>query len=181
MSSDTVTVLVVPIPDANAGADQFALEGNVVQLTGSGDGMYSWSPADSVSNATVANPTLVAKQNITLTLTVADSINAACTNSDDVTIFVERPIVVVNTFTPNRDGVNDDWVIKNIESFPRCLVKIYNRWGNLVWRSDGYSKPWDGVNMYNDQVLPDGTYFYIIELNSTIFKNPYQGWVQIIR
>lgn len=113
-------------------------------------------------------------------LTVTDN-TGLCSSTDDVMIYVERPIFVVNTFTPNGDGVNDTWVIKNIESFPKCLVKIYNRWGSLVWESNSYPSPWDGTNFHNNQVLPDGTYFYIIELNSPIFKNPYQGWVQIIK
>jgi gliding motility-associated-like protein len=161
--------------------DQYVLDGDIVTLNGSGGGLYSWSPADSLTGPNnIADPKLLAKQNILFTLTVMDS-TQTCSSTDNVMIFVERPIIIVNTFSPNGDGVNDGWVIRNIESFPKCLVKIYNRWGSLVWKSDGYPNPWDGTNMYNDQVLPDGTYFYIIELNSTIFKNPYQGWVQIVR
>lgn len=181
VKSDTIVVTVIPIPVANAGTDQYVLDGDIVTLNGSGGGLYSWSPADSLTGpSNIANPKFLAKQNISFTLTVMDS-TQTCSSTDNVMIFVERPIIIVNTFSPNGDGVNDGWVIRNIESFPKCLVKIYNRWGSLVWQSHSYPNPWDGTNMYNDQVLPDGTYFYIIELNSTIFKNPYQGWVQIVR
>jgi gliding motility-associated-like protein len=180
-STDTVEVKAIPVPVAKAGIDKpYALEGEVVTLIGSGGGMYSWSPAGLLSDAKAQGPTFVAKRDTVFTLTVTDS-SGLCESRDSVRVFVERPIVIVNTFTPNGDGVNDRWVIRNIESFPRCLVKIYNRWGNLVWESTGYASPWDGTNMHNGQVLPDGTYFYIIELHSTIFRNPFQGWVQVIR
>lgn len=180
--SDTVNVKVIKIPVANAGTDLYVLDGDVVTLNGSGGGLYSWTPSDSLLNrdSTIANPKFIARENITYWLKVSDS-TKLCSSTDDVKIFVERPIIIVNTFTPNGDGVNDGWVIKNIESFPKCIVKIYNRWGNLVWESNSYPNPWDGTDKFNGQLLPDGTYFYIIELNSTIFKNPYQGWVQIVK
>ena len=180
VKSDTVNVMVIPIPVANAGSDQYVLDGDIISLNGSGGGLYAWTPADSLNDATLSDPKFKAKENISFLLTVSDS-SKLCSSTDEVKIFVERPIIIVNTFTPNGDGVNDTWVIKNIDSFPKCLVKIYNRWGNLVWESHSYPNPWDGTNKFNDQLLSDGTYFYIIELNSTIFKNPYQGWVQIIK
>jgi gliding motility-associated-like protein len=76
---------------------------------------------------------------------------------------------------------NDSWDIENINAFPECIVEVYNRWGTLVWKSVGYDKMWDGTNYRNGEVLPDGTYFYIIILNSTKFPDPYKGYIQVIR
>lgn len=181
-ASDTVKVKVIPIPVADAGdPEKFALDGDTVMLNGSGDGRYEWTPSSSLNDATLRNPKFKAVDIVTYVLTVSDSTLGRCNSKDSIKILVERPIIIVNTFTPNGDGVNDGWVIKNIESFPKCLVKIYNRWGNLVWESNSYPNPWDGTDKFNGQLLPDGTYFYIIELNSTHFKNPYQGWVQIVK
>ncbi|AKD03542.1 hypothetical protein PKOR_10875 [Pontibacter korlensis] len=70
---------------------------------------------------------------------------------------------IPNGFTPNGDGVNDTWVLKNLPRlYPQCRVSVYNRWGSPVYTSRGYAKPWDGT--YNGKRLPDGTYYCIIEL-----------------
>jgi gliding motility-associated-like protein len=72
-------------------------------------------------------------------------------------------IVIPNAFTPNDDGVNDTWIIENIEMFPDAVVKVFNRWGQLLWEANP-SIEWDGL--YNGKKLPTGTYIYVIELFS---------------
>ena len=51
---------------------------------------------------------------------------------------------VPNIFSPNGDGVNDQWVIKYLDTYPGCSVNIVNRYGQLVFKSIGYPTPWDG-------------------------------------
>jgi gliding motility-associated-like protein len=64
-------------------------------------------------------------------------------------------------FSPNNDGKNDYLELLNTENcIPDCALIIYNRWGNVVFRTDHYDTKWDGK--YNGVDLPDGTYFYII-------------------
>jgi gliding motility-associated-like protein len=69
---------------------------------------------------------------------------------------------IVNTFTPNGDGVNDYWVIKGLDTYPDATVKIFNRYGSSVFESVGYAKPFDGNR--NGKPLPAGVYYYIINL-----------------
>ena len=179
-ASDPVNLTVIQTPIANAGADVYMKEGDVGNLNGSGGAVYSWSPATYLSSAAVSNPSFPATQTITYTLTVSDATNT-CSTTDDVTIFVVKPVKVPNVITVNGDGSNDDWEIENIEGYPNVIIEIYNRWGNLVWKTEGYPKNWDGTNFRNGQVLPDGTYFYIINLQSQIYDEPLTGWVQIIK
>ena len=73
---------------------------------------------------------------------------------------VPPPISIPNAFTPNNDGVNDTWNLKNIEKFPHCVVNIYNRYGANVFLSVGYGIPWDGK--YKGTNLPGDVYYYII-------------------
>lgn len=72
------------------------------------------------------------------------------------------------TFSPNGDGVNDRFVIKNIEKFPSNTLQVFNRWGNKVFEASPYRNTWDGFNQSGMSVggdlLPEGTYFYIINL-----------------
>jgi SulP family sulfate permease len=67
-------------------------------------------------------------------------------------------------FTPNGDGVNDDWNIKNIDKFPKAEVTVYNIQNEVVFSSDGYETKWNG--QYHGSLLPPGEYKYQIKLNS---------------
>lgn len=178
--SDTVTVTVIPTPIANAGSDIYVLENTIVTLNGSGGDLYSWSPAAGLSFPDIQNPTLTATENTLYILTVADATNT-CSSTDEVQVFVERPVKIPNAFTPNKDGNNDTWEIENINGFPNVTFEVYNRWGTLVWKWTGNLKEWDGTNYRNGEVLPDGTYFYVIDLHSVIFNEPYSGYVQILK
>ncbi|MBO9674221.1 MAG: gliding motility-associated C-terminal domain-containing protein [Sphingobacteriaceae bacterium] len=80
-------------------------------------------------------------------------------------------------FSPNGDGVNDQWNIKNIGLYPNCRVEVFNRGGNRVFSSVGYQTPWDGT--YNGSDLPVGTYFYTIRTGNGTKAT--SGWVVIIR
>lgn len=85
--------------------------------------------------------------------------------------------VIPNAFSPNGDGVNDTWKIKNLETFPTCTVDIYTRSGQQVYHSVGYATPWDGK--YSGANLPAGVYYYVINLNNG--SSPLSGYVAVIR
>ncbi len=88
-------------------------------------------------------------------------------------------IKIYNGITPNGDGHNDTWVIDNIEEYPDNSVSIYNRWGSEVWKANSYNNTsvvWNGNNLQG-QPLPDGTYFYIVQVSGVSYK----GWVQLTR
>ncbi len=86
-------------------------------------------------------------------------------------------IHVFNGFTPDGDGLNDNWIIEDIESFSDNTVTIFNRWGNKVWSTKGYNNTtnnWNGKGP-NGVTLTSGTYFYVIEIDNAIKK----GWVEL--
>ncbi|MEM9822867.1 MAG: gliding motility-associated C-terminal domain-containing protein, partial [Bacteroidota bacterium] len=87
-------------------------------------------------------------------------------------------LTIFSGFSPNGDGVNDFFQIRGIERFPNNSVLVFNRWGNEVFRSRGYTNDqgWDG--RWEGKDLPDGTYFYVIEDGE---GNQYSGYVQIHR
>jgi gliding motility-associated-like protein len=182
--SDTVTITMLQSPSADAGTDITAVEGETISLNGSVSSNttnYVWIPSGGLSDRYALNPSLVVPGATTVYTLVAYNNANVCSSSDAVTIFVEKRIVIPNVITVNGDGANDTWQIENIENFPDVEILIYNRWGNLVWKSNGYSKQWDGTNYRNGEVLSDGTYFYIIDLHSIKVKESYTGWIQIIK
>lgn len=77
--------------------------------------------------------------------------------------------LIPNAFSPNGDGVNDTWEIHGIKNNPDVVVEIYDRWGELIFYSKGYSTPWDGT--YKNTPLNEGTYAYVVKSsNDLIFK-----------
>lgn len=84
--------------------------------------------------------------------------------------------VIPNTFTPNGDGVNDKWNIPGLDTYPKCTVSIYNRNGQQVFYSIGYTKEWDGT--INGLKLPIGTYYYLIDLKND--KAPLSGAITML-
>ena len=84
---------------------------------------------------------------------------------------------IANAFTPNGDGINDYWQIKNIQNYAGATVQVFNRYGQLLFESKGYAKPFDGT--YKGQKLPAGVYYYIINLNAKC--NLLSGSLTLIR
>ncbi len=84
-----------------------------------------------------------------------------------------------NQFSPNGDGTNDRLKINCIDQYPNNSIEIYNRYGNLVFEARGMTdgSTWDGTR--KNEAVPDGTYFYILDLGdgSEITK----GWIQVLR
>ncbi|MCX6255138.1 MAG: gliding motility-associated C-terminal domain-containing protein, partial [Bacteroidia bacterium] len=97
---------------------------------------------------------------------VATDING-CSFPFDVTVGFtgsDNCLVIPQIITPNNDGYNDTWVIKNIDLFPNAEVKVFNRWGKLVFRTKNISaNPWDGV--FKGEPLPTDSYHYVLDLN----------------
>jgi gliding motility-associated-like protein len=74
-------------------------------------------------------------------------------------------LVFADYFSPNGDGVNDTYVIENVESYPsNNSLKVYNRWGEVVYLASPYLNDWNGTNNRGgalmNQLLPDGVYYF---------------------
>jgi gliding motility-associated-like protein len=84
---------------------------------------------------------------------------------------------ILNLFTPNNDGINDYWEIPELGAYGKCEVKVYNRWGKLVFASTNYDNRWDGTS---DGVnLPEGPYYFVIRHQQN--QKVITGTVNILR
>lgn len=156
----------------NAGPDAVISIGQSTTLNGIGIGTPLWLPPSSgLDNPGILNPIATPTISTNYILTVSD-VNL-CISSDTVLITV-LPIIfdglISSVFTPNGDGINDNWYIENINYYPENEVTIYNIYGNTVFNKKGYNNDWQGT--YNGAPLPDGTYFYTIKIDdaSSILK-----------
>ncbi len=139
---------------------------------------YSWNFGDN-QTSTLSDPVNTYSDIGTylVTLTVSNNCGTDVT-SKEITVTIPD-LEFYNGYSPNDDGRNDYWEIPVLRYYPVNKVKIINRWGSEVWKTDNYSNSdnfWKGKNL-NGNDLPDGTYYYIINYG----KVEKRGWVFIKR
>lgn len=106
--------------------------------------------------------------------------NANGCDNAEVTVEVQcQGIEIFTGFSPNGDGINDYFFIANIEANPLNTLQIFNKWGNLIYETERYQNDWDG--RWNNKLLPDGTYYYLLEIEEDGNKNVYRGSIELQR
>ena len=96
------------------------------------------------------------------------------------------PPIVNNFVTPDNDGYNDTFHIEGLKDiFLNHKISIYNRWGKLVWTGNNNSNEWDGIAnnglLLDDNQIPSGTYYYVIELNDIDYPEPLTGYLYLTK
>ena len=99
---------------------------------------------------------------------------AGCIKTLDVEIPLETSLYVPNIFTPNNDGVNDEFEILNLPLSGTHQLIITNRWGNEVFKSGDYREG----NFWNADNVAEGIYYYRLKVDG---GQVYNGWVEIVR
>ncbi|RXF71615.1 gliding motility-associated C-terminal domain-containing protein [Arcticibacter tournemirensis] len=180
--SDEVLVTVLQPAIANAGSDKVIIEGDSVMLEGEVTGpaglRYYWTPSDYLDDPASLRPKASPPSDMLYTLH-AESNNQCTSTSEEVFVKVFKKLIIPNTFSPNGDGVNDVWNIEALAFYPQSDIKVYNRYGSLVFSETGYLKPWDGK--LNGQDLPPGVYYYVISPKPRLKPEVYRGWVIIAK
>ncbi len=175
-SSIPLTVLDFAV---NAGNDATIKQGQSIVLQGSTNAdSYVWTPAFFLSSTLTLTP--IASPEVTTNYYLVGTKNG-CTLSDGVTIFVDNMLEITNTFTPNGDGFNDRWEIPSLESYPDCIVQIFDRWGQLIYQTTGYNsnKAWNGT--HKGKEMEASVYFYVIEVRAPEFPKPIHGSLTLVR
>ena len=179
---DTACVVIDALPVPDAGEDQTIPQYTNTTIGGSPttDPAFtlSWSPSNYLDDTSAFNPMVTSIDSATTYIVMVTDTNG-CVGYDTILVDVYPEVVIPNGFTPNGDGVNDDWQIDFIEQFPGVEVEVYNRWGQQLFYNVGYTQRFDG--MYNGKELPEGTYYYVIKLNHPVFPEPYTVPVTIMR
>jgi gliding motility-associated-like protein len=166
-------------PIVNAGPDQRVFEGEPIKLSGTVGGTsvdFTWTPLAGMLNSNTLTPTVSPEDNTTYTLTAFSELGCGSA-SDDVAISVYKKVKAPNAFTPNGDGVNDQWLITGLDTYPDAVVKVFSRSGLLVFQARSGEKNWDGS--YNGKPVPVGTYYYLIVLGTN--QPPVSGWVVVLK
>ncbi|WP_448697463.1 MBG domain-containing protein [Mucilaginibacter sp. AW1-3] len=114
---------------------------------------------------------------ITIVVTAQDGVTQ---NTYTVTVYKGLPssaVTATNILTPNGDGKNDTWVIKDIQLFPNNFVNVYDRGGRVVYSKHGYANEWNAT--LNGAPLNEGTYYYTVDLGTS--APVIKGYITILR
>jgi gliding motility-associated-like protein len=183
-ASKTAALQVRALPNANAGSDIRVYNGEHFELNAGGagsGGSYAWISGDGLHATNIPNPEGHVDVNTSFVVQVTDVYG--CKNTDAVTVELKDELECLGStsgFTPNADGFNDLWIIPCLEYYPNNTLEIFNRWGQNVYTARNYNNDFGGI--YNGTALPDGTYYYIVNITSTLLrKTAYKGTVTIIR
>ncbi|MDO5968490.1 gliding motility-associated C-terminal domain-containing protein, partial [Flavivirga aquimarina] len=135
-----------------------------------------------VSNSVVVSGTTPSFEIVTDTSDDGDDVDG--NTEDDPTETALGCLIVINEFSPNGDGVNEFLIINCIENYPNNRLEIYNRWGNIVYKKQGYRNEFDGTSngrstINGTEKLPVGTYYYVLDLADG--SKPKVGWLYINR
>ena len=177
--TDKLTIQILPPPTIDAGGTVFVLKGHTLTLepkVSDENVTYSWSPDVDISSTTVKNPVITGSIDRTYKVVITDS--RGCVAQDEVKVVVSPEIVIPNTFTPNGDGVNDQWNIQGLVAYQQASVDVFDRYGQKVFHSIGYGAAWDGT--FKNKQVPYGVYYYIIDPKFTGLRT-ISGYVTIVR
>jgi gliding motility-associated-like protein len=89
-------------------------------------------------------------------------------------------INISQAITPNGDGINDTWMIYNIQQYPNSVIRVFNKWGSEVFFAKNYKNDWNGYYKNQTEPLPEGSYYYQIDLEGD-GKLENDGWIYITR
>jgi gliding motility-associated-like protein len=137
---------------------------------------FNWTILPDINSVSTTNQlnTQAPGSEGTYTVMVVSTDSCGFTDFDIQLINVLPPcdIIIPNIITPNGDGANDYFKIKNIEYHPNSSLTIFDRWGKKVYSSASYSNEWKGDG------LNDGTFFYVLDVPD---DKKYSGFFQLLR
>ncbi|MEP6711908.1 MAG: gliding motility-associated C-terminal domain-containing protein [Ferruginibacter sp.] len=183
MCTDTAAILVTVLnkPTADAGPDRIIIAGNSIQLQANATGtniIYTWVNALNINDPYLLRPTVNPKVDAKYILRVASS-NGCGSALDTMNVFVYKGLYIPNAFTPNGDNINDTWNIPALGAYPNFELSVFNRYGQLIFRSSGFNKPWDGK--FKGMNVTAGAYIYYIDLKTGNGLGKLSGTVMLIR
>ncbi len=176
ISYDTINITYNPLPIVNLGNDTTLCLGQTLILNGTNPySTYIWQDNS-------VNPIYNVTQQGIYWVIVIDNNN--CSANDTINISYQdcsNPINIPNSFTPNGDGLNDEFKIVTLKEFSEFNMYIYNRWGELLFESTDKNKGWDGT--FKGKYVPYGVYVYLLtgtikDTNEQIKRN---GTVTVLR
>jgi gliding motility-associated-like protein len=203
VTTNTYTVIITRAPSSNASLSNLTVSNGVLTPSFGTAAYRYFTVVDNTVNQISVTPTLAdatasimingqpavnASQSGLVSLLVGDNIITILITAQDgitqltYTLTVHRAtapdaIKPNNILSPNGDGKNDAWIVKDIQSYPNNKVTIYDRAGRVIYTKNTYTNDWTGT--FQGSPLAEGTYYYVIDLGTG--DAPLKGFVTIVR
>ncbi len=179
--STKVNLLPLPVIKTTSSND-ISCSKPISQLTAYGTGKtFLWTPDSFINSNTVYNPTVNPEINTIYSVKVTDE--NGCSNSDSVLVKVDFSdklfIRTPNAFTPNGDRLNDCFGVRSWGTINELDFRIYNRYGQIVFRTTNPNECWNGT--FKGKLQNAGVYVYTIKGQTTCEMINLKGTVMLIR
>ena len=174
-----IRVNSLPVISISSSLGNNISKGATTLLTATGGSSYQWSNASGIISGQ-NGPVLTVRplQGTSYTVRVMNA--SGCITTQNVTIQVVDDFIQVNAtnnFSPNGDGINDAWVVENIDAYPDHQLTIFDRGGRILYTVRNYGNNWDG--RVNGSLLDEGTYFFVFKFNQPGIL-PKKGFITIV-
>lgn len=161
--ADTINITIIPPIQMFAGNDTLVAANQPLQLNGSGAPLFQWIPGTWLNNSNIANPIATIGVIGNIQYVLKGSTIEGCIGFDTLNIKVYKgpDIYVPTIFTPNGDGKNDVFQIVAVGITKFNFLRIFNRWGQLIYTTNDWTKGWNGTR--NGQQQPNGAYVWMVD------------------
>lgn len=139
---------------------------SLLLITGEVDSIIAvtWAPSSGLSCSDCLMPLIFAREAIVYEMKATDVNGCLITATVEVDVEEAPEVDPPTAFSPNGDGVNDEFFIPGLEQFPAAELIVVNRWGGVVYQAKPYQNDWGGQNL-NNKPLSEGTYYYLLYLD----------------
>jgi len=161
--SDTlqVVVTIIPVPTAFAGGDITITAGSSYTIDADASDNFNWSPGEGLSCTTCEDPVATPLETTTYTLTAENDFGCRAVDSMVITILCSEDILYIpNAFSPNGNGKNDLFRVRADGIRELNFLRVYDRWGELVFETSDKTTGWDGT--YKGEKLPPAVYVWYL-------------------
>jgi gliding motility-associated-like protein len=143
---------------------------------------YEWSPADGLSCSDCRDPEFNGVRTNNYQVTITDANGCTAFASTNVEVLENYPIYIPNAFSPNGDNINDVWeILGNKDAIERWEIQIFDRWGELVFKSEDLDFQWNG--MFREKPIHIGVYTYVLKIigRHQTSSKLYTGPITVVR
>jgi gliding motility-associated-like protein len=182
----TATAFITPTSCEDKTDGSISISTNVSSLGLLNDALsYFWSSSSAcptTNRCSSINNLAPGTYSVKVTVKGSNNFNDTVSLTNIIVLANSEPCQVkyYNGLTPNGDGLNDFFYIENIDQFKGNTVEIYSRWGQKIDEIKDYDNKdniWKGTTGNGNEVLPSGTYFFIINLGNG--TKPIKGWIEL--
>ncbi|MFM2037263.1 MAG: hypothetical protein RL432_202 [Bacteroidota bacterium] len=122
---------------------------------------YNWEPGPFPNNDTVTLGGFPLEPNQNVFYVEVQDVCGKVIAYNPIYVYNQCPLEAPNVLTVDGDGVNDIFIVQHLEDYDAVQLRIFNRWGNLIYENEAYQNDWSGTDL-SGKKLVDGVYFYTV-------------------